>query len=56
MNYGLTTWFPIVVTLGLTGLVVGGMVTVNRLLGPRPVQSAVKGEAFECGNPTSGSA
>jgi NADH-quinone oxidoreductase subunit A len=56
MNYGLTIWFPIVVTLGMTGLVVGGMVTINRLLGPRPVQSAVKGEAFECGNPTSGSA
>jgi NADH-quinone oxidoreductase subunit A len=56
MNYGLEIWFPIAVTLGLVGLVVGTMVTINRLLGPRPAQTTVKGEAFECGNPPSGTA
>jgi NADH-quinone oxidoreductase subunit A len=57
MNYGAETWFPLVVTLGLVGLVVGTMVTINRLLGPRPPQNPVKGEPFECGNPAaSGSA
>jgi NADH-quinone oxidoreductase subunit A len=56
MTPGITTWFPIAVTLVVAGLIVGGMVTINRLTGPRPPQGAVKGEAFECGNPTSGSA
>jgi NADH-quinone oxidoreductase subunit A len=56
MNYGLVTWFPIVVTLGLVGLVVGTMVTINRLIGAKSVHTAVKGESFECGNPTSGTA
>ena len=56
MNEGITTWFPIAVVLGLTGLVVGMMVTINRLLGPHRVHTAVKGEAFESGNPSSGSA
>lgn len=56
MNYGLTTWFPIAVTIGLVGLIVLTMVTINRLIGPRPPHTSVKGEAFECGNPSSGSA
>lgn len=56
MTPGTTTWFPIAVTLVVAGLIVGGMVTVNRLTGPRPPKGAVKGEAFECGNPPSGSA
>jgi NADH-quinone oxidoreductase subunit A len=48
-------WFPIVVTLVLAGVIVGVMVTINSILGPkRP--SPIKGEAFECGNPPSGSA
>jgi NADH:ubiquinone oxidoreductase subunit 3 (subunit A) len=51
----LLTWFPIIVTLFVAALVVGGMVTVNRLLGPRRY-SKVKGEPFECGNPPSGPA
>jgi NADH-quinone oxidoreductase subunit A len=51
----MTTWFPVVVTLIVAGLVVGVMCTINMLLGPkRP--SEIKGEAFECGNPPSGSA
>src|SRR5712692_7904292 len=56
MTPGITTWFPIAVTLVVAGLIVGGMVTINRLTGPRPPQSAVRGEAFECGDPPSGSA
>jgi NADH-quinone oxidoreductase subunit A len=46
---------PIVVTFVVAAAVVGLMVTVSRLLGPRQM-TAVKGEAFECGNPASGSA
>ena len=54
MNYGLETWFPVAVTIGVVGLVVGTMVTINKLLGPRPPKTLVKGEPFECGNPPSG--
>jgi NADH-quinone oxidoreductase subunit A len=55
MTTWVTTWFPIAVTLGMAGLVVGAMVSINRLLGPkRP--GKIKSEAFECGNPASGSA
>jgi NADH-quinone oxidoreductase subunit A len=36
--------------------VVGGMVTINRLIGPRTTGNKVKAEVFECGNPSSGSA
>ena len=51
----MTTWFPVVVTLLVAGLIVGIMCTVNMLIGPkRP--SEIKGAAFECGNPPSGSA
>lgn len=52
----IVTWFPIAVMLIAAGLIVGTMVTINRLLGPRHTTSQVKGEAFECGNPPSGSA
>jgi len=51
----LLTWFPIIVTLVVAALVVGGMVTVNRLTGPRR-PGKVKGETFECGNPPTGTA
>jgi NADH-quinone oxidoreductase subunit A len=54
-NWMLLTWFPILVTIAVVGLVVGGMVTVNRLFGPHQ-PSKVKGEPFECGNPPTGSA
>ncbi|HUA32876.1 MAG TPA: NADH-quinone oxidoreductase subunit A [Candidatus Binataceae bacterium] len=51
----MTTWFPVIVTLAVAGLVVGVMCTLNMLVGPkRP--SKIKGEAFECGNPPTGSA
>jgi NADH-quinone oxidoreductase subunit A len=51
----MTTWFPIAVTLVVAGLIVGVMCTINMLVGPRR-PSAIKSEAFECGNPSSGSA
>lgn len=48
-------YLPILVMFVLTGGVVGAMVGLARLLGPqRP--SPVKQQAFECGNPPSGSA
>ena len=51
----LLTWFPILVTLAVAALVVGGMVTINHLTGPsRP--GKIKSEPFECGNPPSGAA
>ena len=56
MNSGVTTWFPIAVMLIGAGAVVGTMITINRILGPRGAGGKVKGEAFECGNPSSGSA
>ena len=56
MSPGISVWFPIAVTILISALVVGGMVRANRLLGPRPPKDKVKGEAFECGNPPSGSA
>ncbi len=49
------TWVPIGVTIGFAALVVLIMVTINRLVTPRH-HSAVKGQAFECGNEPSGSA
>ena len=51
----MVTWFPILVTLVLAGIVVGVMVNINALIGPKRV-TAVKMESFECGNPPSGSA
>jgi len=56
MSPGISVWFPIAVTIVVSALVVGGMVTINRLIGPRPPRDQVKGEAFECGNPPSGPA
>ena len=56
MSPGISVWFPIAVTIVVSALVVGGMVTINRLIGPRPNRNKVNGEAFECGNPPSGPA
>jgi NADH-quinone oxidoreductase subunit A len=56
MSSGYTVWFPIAVMLASAALVIGGMVTVNRLIGPRNPGPKVKAEAFECGNPSSGTA
>ena len=50
------TWFPIGVMFAVAAIIVGVMVNINRLVGPRRRGPADKGEAFECGNPASGSA
>lgn len=51
----MVTWFPVLVTFLFAGVIVGAMVSINALLGPkRP--GKVKSEAFECGNPSSGTA
>ena len=48
-------YLSILVTFIVTGAVVGLMVSLGRLLGPtRP--GPIKGESFECGNPSTGSA
>ena len=52
----MTTWFPVAVTLLVAGVIVGAMCTLNMLIGPKRAGTADKGEAFECGNPSSGSA
>jgi len=56
MSDAVTIWFPMAVTIIVAGLVVGMMVTINRMIGPRRPGVAAKGEVFECGNPSSGSA
>lgn len=48
-------YLPIVVTLVIAALVPVLFMAIPALLGPRR-PSAVKGEAFECGNPSSGPA
>jgi NADH-quinone oxidoreductase subunit A len=53
---GLITWFPIAVMLVAAALIVGMMVSINRLLGAKRNVTEIKAEAFECGNPPSGSA
>jgi NADH-quinone oxidoreductase subunit A len=51
----MVTWFPILVTLVFAAVIVGVLVNINSILGPkRP--SKVKQEPFECGNPPSESA
>jgi len=52
-------YLPVLVTFVFTAAVVGLMVSLGRLLGPHSANAqdnAQKGEAFECGNPPSGSA
>ncbi len=56
MSPAISIWFPIAMTIAVSALIVGLMVTINRLIGPRPPRGQVKGEAFECGNPSSGPA
>ncbi len=56
MSEAVTTWFPIAITILVAGFIVGLMTTINRWLGPRRPGNQAKGEAFECGNPPSGSA
>lgn len=47
----------LMLTFAVCAVVVGVMISLNRILGPRPGRgSAVKGETFECGNPPTGQA
>lgn len=48
-------YLPVLILFTLTAGVVGLMVNLGRWFGPRR-PSAVKSEAFECGNPPTGSA
>jgi len=48
-------YLPVLVTFVFAAVLVALMVAMGPLLGPR-TPSAVKGAAFECGNPPSGSA
>ena len=48
-------YVPVLVTFCLTGGLVGAMIFLGQLLGPKRL-STTKGEPFECGNPPSGSA
>ena len=52
----MTTWYPVAVTLFVAGVIVGLLCTINMLIGPKRAGAEVKSEAFECGNPPSGSA
>ncbi len=52
----MTTWSPVAVTLFVAGVIVGLLCTINMLIGPKRAGDPVKSEAFECGNPSSGSA
>src|SRR5512140_3613645 len=48
-------YLSVLVTFVLAGGLVGIMVVAGRLLGPH-TETPTKGDAFECGNPPSGSA
>ncbi len=49
----MSDYTPVVLTFLFTAVIVGVMVSLNRLVGPRRT-SPVKSEAFECGNESSG--
>ena len=49
------SWFPIAVVFVVSGATVGVTVKINTILGPS-LPSQIKGEAFECGDPPTGSA
>jgi NADH-quinone oxidoreductase subunit A len=53
----MSEYIPVLFTFAITAVVVGVMVSLNRLLGPRPVRPpATKEVTFECGNDPSGTA
>jgi len=51
----MSDYIPVVLTFTFTAVIVGVMVSLNRLVGPRRV-TAVKSEPFECGNEPRGRA
>ena len=52
----MSDYIPVALTFLFAGIIVGVMVSLNRLLGPSPDRSATKGAAFECGNEPTGTA
>jgi NADH-quinone oxidoreductase subunit A len=51
----MSPYVPVVILCVLSAIVVGAMVSLNTLLGPR-ASNAVKSEPFECGNAATGPA
>ncbi len=49
----MSTYIPVLITLVLGVVIVAVMSNLNRLLGPHTM-TAIKGEAFECGNVATG--
>ena len=49
----MSEYIPVLITLILGAVIVGAMTNLNRLLGPSK-PTAIKSEAFECGNDPSG--
>ncbi len=49
----MATYLPLFLLMAFAAVVVGGMYAATMLLGPR-APTAVKGEPFECGNPSDG--
>ncbi len=49
----MATYLPLLLLMGFAALVTGGMYTATMLLGPK-APNPVKGEPFECGNPSEG--
>ena len=52
----MSDYIPVALTFLFAAVIVGVMVSLNRFLGPRPDRSAIKGEIFECGNESTGTA
>ncbi len=52
----MSEYVPVGLTFLITATVAGVMVSLNRILGPRPKNPPVKQETFECGNPATGPA
>ncbi|MCK6555466.1 NADH-quinone oxidoreductase subunit A [Candidatus Binatia bacterium] len=48
-------YVPVLLSFAIAGLIAGGMLGLNWLLAPRRA-TPIKLEAFECGNPSTGSA
>ena len=51
----MSDYIAVLITFALGALIVGVMVSLNRLLGPK-AHTAIKGETFECGNEATGPA
>lgn len=52
----MSEYLPVAITFGLAAVIVGVMTSLSRILGPRSRRNPVKEEAFECGNPATGTA